>query len=102
MKIHRVLACLCFFAMTAFQVAAQTDQPRSASADADAAYESNNFYDAIPLYKKAYSKVSEKDKKAEIVFMTAECYRNIVDVPNQIVWYDKAIKAGYKDPIAIL
>src|SRR2546428_207247 len=59
------------------------------------------FYDAIPLYKKAFSKESKKDKKAEIVFKTAECYRNIVDVADEIVWYDKAIKAGYKDPIAI-
>jgi peptidoglycan-associated lipoprotein len=102
MKIHRLLACWCFLAFLTTHVSAQSDRPREASADADAAFASGNFYDAIPLYKKAFSKESKKDKKAQIVFQTAECYRMIVDVADEIVWYDKAIKAGYKDPIAIL
>ena len=101
MKIHRLFACMCFFALATTHVSAQSDRPREASADADAAYTSGNFYDAIPLYKKAFSKESKKDKKSEIVFRTAECYRLIGDVPNEIVWYDKTIKAGYQDPIAI-
>src|SRR5271170_6806375 len=102
MKIHRLLAFIFFFALLIIHASAQIDKPRGASADADAAYASGNFYDAIPLYKKAFSKEKKKDAKAEIVFKTAECYRQIGDVADEIVWYDKAIKAGYQNPIAIL
>ncbi len=102
MKIQRLLACMCFFALATFHVSAQTDRPKTATDDADAAFASGNYYDAIPLYKKAFAKENKKDKKAEIVFRTAECYRLTGAVPDEIVWYDKAVKAGYKDPIAIL
>ena len=68
----------------------------------DAAFSKGDYYDAIPLYKKAFSKEKNKTKRAEIIFKTAESYRKVNDFKNQEVWYAKAIKGGYKEPIAIL
>lgn len=70
--------------------------------EADVAFEGYKYYQAIDMYKKAYTKESKSDVKAEILFKIAECYRLKEDGKQAAVWYDKAIKAKYDDPIAIL
>lgn len=70
--------------------------------DADLAYENRNYYTAIELYKSAYSKEKSKDKKAAILFKTAEAYKKIGDLKGQESYYQKAISAKYPDPIARL
>ena len=57
---------------------------------ADAAYTKGDYNDAVPLYKKAFGKEKNKAKKAEILFKTGECYRQVNDYKNQQVWYEKA------------
>src|ERR1041385_8752156 len=69
--------------------------------DAEKAYGNNEYFAAIELYKKAYSKASKKNK-AEILFKTAECYKNVNDAKQAETYYDKAIKAKYPDPLAKL
>ncbi len=69
---------------------------------ADLAFTKGDYYDAAILYKKAYTKEKNKVKKAEIIFKVAESYRLTNDFRNQEVWYNKAIKAKYKEPLAIL
>ena len=69
---------------------------------ADLAFAKGDYYDAAILYKKAYTKEKNKVKKAEIIFKVAESYRLTNDFRNQEVWYNKSIKAKYKDPMAIL
>jgi peptidoglycan-associated lipoprotein len=69
---------------------------------ADKAFDSGDYYDAINLYKKAYTKEKNKPKKAEIIFKVAECYRKTNDYKNQEVWYGKAVKAKSKNPNATL
>lgn len=59
------------------------------------------YYQAIDLYKTAYSKEKSKAVKAEILFQIGECYRLKEDEKQASVWYNKAIKAKYEDPIAI-
>lgn len=72
--------------------------------DADKAFDNFEFYNAIELYKKAYTKIPSNKKalKAQILFKTAECYKEIGDLKNQENYYSKAIKARYEDPIVIL
>ena len=72
------------------------------SKEADKAYESREYFNAIDLYKKAYTKAKKKEDKALIIFMTAECYRQIGDTKQAEAWYIKAIKANYTDPKAKL
>ena len=70
--------------------------------DAKKAFESQEYFNSIELYKKAYTKAKKKEDKAFIVFRTAECYRLIGDNKQAEAWYIKAIKANYTDPKAKL
>ena len=75
---------------------------KSVTSKADKAFESGRYYEAIDLYKYSYAKAKDKEQKAEITFMTAECYRMIQDNGHAEVWYRKAIRKRYPNPIAIL
>jgi peptidoglycan-associated lipoprotein len=98
MKIYKFVASALICLLTIVSVSAQ----KGSVAAGDAAFSKGDYYDAVPLYKKAFSKEKNKTKRAEIIFKTAEAYRKVNDFKNQEVWYAKAIKAGYKEPIAIL
>jgi peptidoglycan-associated lipoprotein len=69
------------------------------------AYESftaGEYYDAIDLFKDAYSKIKKSDKqgRAELVYMIAECYRLVNDPKNSETWYKLAVKSSYSKPEA--
>src|SRR5215212_4626081 len=98
MKIYKFVAGIFISLSTIISVSAQ----KGSVAAGDAAFSKGDYYDAVPLYKKAFSKEKNKTKRAEIIFKTAESYRKVNDFKNQEVWYAKAIKGGYKEPIAIL
>ena len=71
--------------------------------EADDAYKFYQYYEAIDLYKKAYSKVKKnKAEKARIIFQIAECYRFSNDTKYAETWYKKAVNAKYPDKIAVL
>ena len=72
------------------------------SVDADAAFQNRQYFNAIELYKKAYTKAKKKEDKAVIIFTIAECYRLTGDNKQSEAWYVKAIKANYTDPMAKL
>jgi peptidoglycan-associated lipoprotein len=72
------------------------------SKDADKAFDSKEYFNAIELYKKAYTKAKKKEDKALIYFKTSECYRLIGDNKQAEAWYLKTIKANYADPKAEL
>lgn len=82
----------------AFSVSAQKNFLK----DADLAYTNHQYYNAIELYKQAYTKVKKADAKSKILFRTAESYHAINDLKGAETYYNKAIKAKYPDPIAIL
>jgi peptidoglycan-associated lipoprotein len=66
------------------------------------AYNAGEYFDAIDQFKDAYSKTKKVDKntKAELVFMIAECYRLINDPKNAETWYKLAVKSSYSKPDA--
>jgi len=97
---NKKFSALFLSASLLFLIHANAQHPRTA--EADQVFAKGDYYDAIDKYKAAYSKEKNKDVRAEIIFKTAECYRKVNDAKNQEVWYDKAIKAGYKDNISIL
>jgi tetratricopeptide (TPR) repeat protein len=71
----------------------------------DRAYSSfaaGEYYDAIDLYKDAYSKTKKSDKnsRTELVFMIAECYRLTNDPKNAETWYKLAVKSSFSKPDA--
>ncbi len=72
------------------------------NADADLAFQNKQYFNAIELYKKAYTKAKKKEEKANIIFVIAECYRLTGDTKQAEAWYIKAIKANYTNPLAKL
>ncbi len=77
-------------------------QRKDRDAKANAAFEAGEFYEAIDLYKNAYNKIRDKNKKNETVFKIAECYRIIRDPRKAEVWYKKAVRADFQDPMIYL
>ncbi len=66
-------------------------------------FENGEWLLAKDYLKEGYSKIkSDKKLKAEVTFMVAECYNNMKNSKVAEVWYLKAIKRGYSDPVTIL
>lgn len=68
--------------------------------EADNAYKNEAYYGAIDMYKKAYAKTSDANEKARMLYQIAESYRHTLDYDQQIIWYNKALKAQFDDPNA--
>jgi peptidoglycan-associated lipoprotein len=68
--------------------------------EADQAFSKGFYFNAIELYKKAYTVEKKASTKAELIFKVAESYRALGDVHQAQVWYEKANKAQYDDPIS--
>lgn len=92
-RLFAILFCFAFLISNAFS---QRDKSRKA----DAAFKAGEYVVAVDLYKAAY-KTSDMNSKAEMLFKIAECYRLTDDPIKAELWYDKAIKKNYNDPIAV-
>lgn len=99
MKIFtKLTAVLAFILLISTSAVAQ----KNFMTDAKKAFDGQEYFNSIELYKKAYTKAKKKEDKALIVFQTAECYRLIGDNKQAEAWYIKAIKANYTNPKAKL
>jgi len=67
---------------------------------ADTAFARKEYTSAITLYQNALKKMKGIDV-AMVNFKIAESYKSGNNFNDAIAWYDKAIKAGYTDPIAV-
>ena len=101
MKMFRVIFTIGLVLIFCFAAEAQTKTSKY-SKDADASFKRGEYYTAIMQYKKAYSRERNNTAKATIIFQTAECYRYINDTKQAEIWYKKAVKVKYPDPVAIL
>lgn len=88
------------FVIMAMPVDAQSKKDKDFKANN--AFLSGEYYKAIDLYKSAYNKINDKNRKNEIVFQIAECYRILRDTRKAEVWYKKAISSNFQDPIIYL
>ena len=95
MSMRKTLACFTFSLLCATATLAQGKQGE----EADDAFKAGQYFNAIELYKKAYTLEKKASDKASLIFKVAECYRTLGDAPNAQVWYEKANKAQYTDPI---
>lgn len=62
------------------------------------AFYSHQYYPAIILYKKAYVMKKEQSNKANIIYYTAICYREVGDSMMAETWFRKAVRIKYPDP----
>src|SRR5690606_15002184 len=91
----KFLTCFTFILSCAAGAMAQGKQAE----EADEAFNKGFFYNAIELYKKAYTSEKKASEKAVLIFKVAEVYRALGDAENAEVWYERANKAQYPDPI---
>ena len=80
----------------------QTSGQKRRADRAYSSYHAGEYYDAIDLFKSAYSKTKKSDKngRTELVFMIAECYRQTNDPKNAETWYKLAVRSSYSNPMA--
>jgi len=92
---------LLLFSLLLFNLPASA-QKKEKDRKAEAAYDAGEYFKAIDLYKDAFNKVNDKDKKTEIMFMIGECYRITGDPRQAEMWYKKAVQKDYQDPVLYL
>ncbi len=92
--------CFCCLIILVFIVPVTALAQKQKSERAYEAFRSGNYYDAIDLFKDAYSKARDKQMKADMVFMVSECYRLTNDPKNAESWYKKAVKGPFPKPEA--
>ena len=97
MKINRIIGVFALITVFSLTVNAQ----KNYKLEADVAFSGFKYYQAIEMYKKAYTKEVKNEVKSEILFQIGECYRLKDDGKQAAVWYNKALKAKYDNPIAI-
>jgi len=98
MTTRKILASLFVTIVFATTAAAQG----KLAEEADDAFKKGFYFNAIELYKKAYTVEKKASTKAELIFKVGESYRAIGDPQQAEVWYEKANKAQYTDPITYL
>jgi peptidoglycan-associated lipoprotein len=93
-----LLLIIFLITVTSFEAKAQ----KRKSERAYAAYTAGEYFNAIDLFKNAYSKTKKGDKntRTELVFMIAECYRKINDPKDAETWYKLAVKSAFSKPEA--
>ena len=69
---------------------------------AEESFDYELYADAIDWYKKAYEKVSDPAKKAEIVYKIAVCYYKMREPKSAELWFRKTLAVKYPDPLAVL
>ncbi len=95
---HLFLFLIILTLASSFEISAQ----RRKTDRAYSSFVAGEYYDAIDLFKDAYSKTKKADKnsRTELVFMIAECYRLTNDPKNAETWYKLAVKSSTSKPEA--
>jgi peptidoglycan-associated lipoprotein len=70
--------------------------------EGDRSFQAGYYFNAIELYQRAYAEAREAEDKALLLFKRAECHRALGEVEQSELWYDKARKAQFRDPIVYL
>ena len=93
---------LLLFLLLIFVASPEVSAQKRKSDRAYSSFTAGEYYDAIDLFKDAYSKTKKADKnlRTEMVFMIAECYRLTNDPKNAETWYKLAVKSSFSKPEA--
>jgi peptidoglycan-associated lipoprotein len=65
---------------------------------AERAWAAGEYYEAIDLYKDAYSAVSDRELRSEIIFLIAQCYMKVSDARQSESWFRRAINRNFDNP----
>ncbi|PID93097.1 MAG: hypothetical protein CSA96_00595 [Bacteroidetes bacterium] len=101
MRNNMRITSLALLALMLFSVPALS-QKKQKDSRAQAAFEAGEYFEAIDLYKTAYNKISDKALKTTILFRIGECYRILGDARSAELWYKKAIRDDFQNPLLYL
>jgi peptidoglycan-associated lipoprotein len=65
-------------------------------------YQAGEYESAIESFKDAYEVVDDKEKKTDIIFKIADCYRHLNDPVHAELWFKKSIDRSYQSPLCYL
>ncbi|MGB2457934.1 MAG: OmpA family protein [Flavobacteriales bacterium] len=94
---HLLSLTMLFLLLSSTSLLSQSSKKNKMS-KADKAFMMQNYYEAEKLYKADYAKEKNRAKKAELIFLQAECARNIgtpIYLKKAMAMYKRAIKAKY-------
>jgi len=94
-KYFAVLTLLCSVTYTSFG-------QKGKEVKGNEAYDAGEYNRAIILYKDAYTNMSDKERKKEVLFRIANCYRLMNDSKKAEMWFKKVIKKDYPNPVVYL
>ncbi len=91
-----------FFLLLIFLTSPEVYAQKRKTERAYASFTAGEYYDAIDLFKDAYSKTKKANKntRTDLVYMIAECYRLTNDPKNAEIWYKLAVKSSSSKPEA--
>ncbi len=100
---HKLTTLLLIFCALAANTALAQDDDSMGYSDREAAehyFAKEGYATAVDFFKKAYGSVKTADEKAEMIYWVGQSYRSMDDQVQAEVWYKRAIKAQYADPMA--
>ncbi len=71
---------------------------------AEKAFELRQYHEAVDLYRRAYDRVRRNDREeaTRLMYKVALCYRYTNQHRMAEAWFNRAVRAGYDDPGALL
>lgn len=69
---------------------------------ANKVFDAGGYYEAIDIYRNIYNDIADASKKPFILYRIGEAYRIIGNNRQAEIWFEKAIKKEYGDPIVYL
>ncbi len=69
---------------------------------ANKVFDAGGYYEAIDIYRTIYNDIADASKKPFILYRIGEAYRIIGNNRQAEIWFEKAIKKEYGDPIVYL
>ncbi len=93
---------LLLFILIIFITVPESSAQKRKTERAYSSFTAGEYYDAIDLFKDAYSKTKKANKEArnDLVFMIAQCYRLTNDPKNAETWYKLSVKSSNSKPEA--
>ncbi len=95
---HLLSLVILLFLLSSSVTNAQNSSKKVKLSKADKAFVMKNYHEAEKLFKEQYSKEKNRAKKAELIFLQAECARHIatpIYLKKATAMYKRAIKAKY-------
>jgi peptidoglycan-associated lipoprotein len=93
----RFAICLAFILAGLFMFSDLQSQGRRIE-KAERALDAGEYYEAIDLYREAYSRVKDRDLRTEITFIIAKCYMKLSDTRQSEAWFRRTLTRNYKNP----